>query len=115
MKMTPHDEFLILCIHAGIPEPRSKSHKDGELRFCPPRRWRFDYAWEDHKIAVEMQGGLWTRGRHSGGTGQVNDMEKFNAAVMCGWRVLQFTPEQVRKGDPISFVKTLIYGNKRSD
>jgi hypothetical protein len=31
-----------------------------EHRFAPPRRWRFDYAWPAHRLALEIEGGTWT-------------------------------------------------------
>lgn len=63
-----------------------------EFRFHPTRRWRFDVAWPERKIAVEIQGGVWSRGRHSRGTGQLADMDKLNTAQSLGWRVLYCTP-----------------------
>ena len=69
-----------------------------EHRFAPPRRWRFDIAFMDERIAVEIEGGAWTRGRHTRGAGFIGDMEKYNAAVIHGWRLLRFTPDQVMNG-----------------
>ena len=45
-------------------------------------------------VAVEIQGGVFVHGRHSGGVGQVKDMEKLNAAAAAGWKVGQFMPSQ---------------------
>lgn len=73
----------------GIPKPVY------EYRFAPPRRSRFDLAWPDHRVAVEVQGGIWTQGRHSRGKGMLADMEKFNNATLTGWRVLLVTPDQL--------------------
>lgn len=28
-----------------------------EHRFHPTRRWRFDFAWPDEKVALEVEGG----------------------------------------------------------
>ena len=67
-----------------------------ELRFAPPRRWRFDFANPGKKLAIEIQGGIFTRGRHSrGGKAQLAEMEKLNAAALNGWLVLYFSPQQV--------------------
>ena len=52
-----------------------------EYRFNPDRRWRFDFAWPDKKVAVEMEGGIWIKGRHNRGRGMINDMIKYNWAV----------------------------------
>ena len=68
-----------------------------EYRFHPKRKWRFDYACPTSKLAIEIQGGVFVHGRHSGGVGQVKDMEKFNAAAALGWRVGQFMPSQHRE------------------
>ena len=61
-----------------------------EHRFAPPRRWRFDFAWPDWRVAVELEGGAWARGRHTRGAGYVADCEKYNAATLAGWRVLRY-------------------------
>jgi very-short-patch-repair endonuclease len=74
----------------GIPDP------EPEFRFAPPRRWRFDYAWPGHKVALEIEGGVWTGGRHTSGAGFCKDMEKYNAAAVAGWRVLRCQPKELR-------------------
>lgn len=66
-----------------------------ELVFHPTRKWRFDYAWPDTMIALEVEGAVWTQGRHTRGSGFVRDMEKYNAAACLGWRVLRVTPQQL--------------------
>ena len=75
-----------------------------EFRFAPPRRWRFDWAWPDRKLAVEVEGGVFTRGRHTRGVGFVKDMEKYNTATLLGWRVLRFTPSQIADGTAITAI-----------
>jgi very-short-patch-repair endonuclease len=66
-----------------------------EYRFHPYRRWRFDIAVPDLMVAVEIEGGIWSGGRHTRGKGYQGDMEKYNAAQMLGWKVLRYTPDQV--------------------
>jgi len=66
-----------------------------EYVFAPPRRWRFDFAWTDRLIAGECEGGVYSGGRHTTGTGFTKDCEKYNQAVLQGWRVLRFTPSQI--------------------
>ena len=67
----------------GIPAPEL------EYRFAPPRRWRFDFAWPAHKVAVEIEGIVYREGggRHQRGAGFVADCEKYEAALLNGWRV----------------------------
>ena len=62
-----------------------------ELKFCPTRRWRFDFAWIDEKVAVEIEGGIFMQGRHNRGKGMEADMEKYNWATINGWRVLRYS------------------------
>ena len=58
-----------------------------EYRFCSPRRFRFDFANLDSKVAIEVQGGIFSQGRHSRGSGLVKEYEKMNLAAGLGWRV----------------------------
>ena len=62
-----------------------------EYEFDPSRRWRFDFAWPLFKVAVELQGGTFNRGRHVRPGGYAGDCEKLNAAQQQGWIVLWFT------------------------
>jgi very-short-patch-repair endonuclease len=66
-----------------------------EYRFHPTRRWRFDIAVPELKIAVEIEGGTWIQGRHTRGKGYQEDMEKYNQAQLLGWRVFRYTPNQL--------------------
>lgn len=58
-----------------------------EHRFDSVRRWRFDFAWPELMVAVEIEGG---GGRHHTFAGSHADMDKYNAATLAGWRVLRF-------------------------
>lgn len=66
-----------------------------EYRFAPPRRWRFDFAWPLERVAVEIEGGIWTGGRHVSVKGFVSDCDKYNAAVLDGWAVLRFSSPHI--------------------
>jgi very-short-patch-repair endonuclease len=72
------------CGALGLPCPHP------EYRFHEQRKFRFDWAWPDRKVALEEDGGVWTRGRHTRGAGFLRDMEKLNLAVELGWRVLRY-------------------------
>ena len=66
--------------------------------------WRFDFAWLDIKLAVEVEGGAWTRGRHTRGKGFVNDMVKYNTAALEGWVVLRFATNHLSDGYAIETI-----------
>ena len=59
-----------------------------EYRFHPTRRWRFDFAFPAEKVAVEIDGLVWSgKGRHQTVQGYIRDAEKLEAALQLGWRV----------------------------
>jgi len=69
-----------------------------EFKFHPERRWRFDVCWPSKQVAVEIEGGIWNpRTGHSSGRGITRDIEKGNAAVMLGWKLLRFSTQMVEK------------------
>lgn len=94
--------FLKLIEDRGIPYPML------EHKFHPDRRWRIDYAWPEQKLAVEREGGVWTRGRHTRPMGFIKDLEKYNNLTMLGWRLLRFTPQQILSLESIKMIGTLL-------
>lgn len=96
------DPFLALLEAHSLPKP------EREYAFHPGRRWRFDYAWVPELVALEVEGGAWTKGRHTRGQGFIDDMEKYNQAVLLGWRVLRFTPDQLAAGECLPVLRILL-------
>jgi very-short-patch-repair endonuclease len=76
-----------------------------EYRFHPVRRWRFDYCIPALKIAIEQEGGVWSNGRHTRGSGYVKDLEKYNQAAALGYTVLRFTPQQLMTTQALDLIK----------
>lgn len=97
--LTRHGLFTRLCQAYGVPEPVQ------EHRFHPERKWRWDFAWPEHKLALEVDGGVWTRGKHGRGSGIVKDHEKRNAGACLGWRLLVITPAQLADLQTVFLVK----------
>lgn len=60
-----------------------------EHRFSADRRWRFDFAHMETKTAIEIEGGAWSGGRHTRGSGFTSDAEKYNTAAEMGWTVFR--------------------------
>jgi len=79
-----------------------------EYRFHPKRRWRFDFAWPDIKFAVEVEGGIWTGGRHTRGKGFENDLEKYAHALLLGWSVLRVGDKMIHDGTAIQMIQQLL-------
>lgn len=76
-----------------------------EYRFYKARKWRFDYALPLYKIAIEVEGGVWTQGRHTRPQGFLSDMQKYNTAALLGWRVFRTTPDKLVSNDTILLLK----------
>lgn len=76
-----------------------------EHRFHPLRKWRFDWAWPDRFVAMEIEGGHWKNGRHTRGKGFENDMEKYNEAAIAGWTVIRVTHDMLRNGEAFKLVE----------
>lgn len=91
--------FLASLLHAGFPEPVL------EHRFSPPRRWRFDYAWPHVKVALEVEGGVWTGGRHTRPSGYSNDCEKYSEAAVQGWIVLRVLPDWLTQSRTLDWLE----------
>jgi len=76
----------------GLPEPVP------EYRFsrCIGRKHRFDWAWPEYRIAVEVDGGQHAPngGRHASDS----DREKLNLAASLRWLVFRFSPDQLKRG-----------------
>lgn len=82
-----------------------------EYRFYKPRKWRFDYALPAYKIAVEVEGGVWTGGRHIRPQGFLGDIEKYNTAALLGWRVFRTTPDRLVSTSTLQLLKSAILGS----
>ena len=96
------DVFQRLCGAKALPSPLA------EYRFHPTRKWRFDYAFPRARVAVEVEGGVFTQGRHTRGAGFRKDMEKYNAALVLGWRVLRVEPKQLCTGYTMELLQQIL-------
>lgn len=98
-KQKAKGQYLALCAwlrQRGIHEAPVR-----EWEFHHQRRWRLDYAWPYHLVAVEVNGGLFlpqhgkAAGRHIQGPALRDEYEKLNEARLDGWTVLLVTPDQL--------------------
>lgn len=101
------EDTLYLHIRAaGLPLPKR------EYTFAAPRRFRFDFCWERQMVAVEVEGGIWTRGRHIQPAGFVKDLEKYNIACLLGFRVFRVTSKMVRDGSALALIEQALAQKK---
>lgn len=94
-------ELPLMVKAAGLPTATR------EHAFHPGRRWRFDFAYPDRKIGIEVEGGIWRQGggAHSHPLNILRDIEKYNAAAVLGWRILRFTTEDVSNGVAVETIR----------
>lgn len=79
-----------------------------EFQFHPSRKWRADFHLVGKKILIEVEGGIWSGGRHTRGKGYIGDMEKYNSATMMGYQVIRFSTEQVKSGSAIEQIEKMV-------
>ena len=96
------DTFTAICLS----ELRMEVVK--EFQFHPTRRWRFDYAIPSHMIALEVEGGVFSKGRHTRGAGFIGDIEKYNEATRLGWRVVRTVPWELNTRKTVQLLRELI-------
>jgi hypothetical protein len=98
------ERFLNLCRGQGVPEP------EHEVAFHPDRKWRFDMAWPEHRVALEVEGGAFVKGggRHNRGAGFIRDIAKYNAAALLGWVVLRTIPSKLAKPATVRMVRDML-------
>jgi len=82
-----------------------------EFQFHPKRKWRFDYLVQQGysndpaHVAVEIEGAVWTQGRHTRGSGYSKDLEKYREAAAMGYRVYRFSTSEILDGTAREFLK----------
>ena len=67
-----------------------------EFRFHPTRKWRADFAHLPSRTLIEIEGGIWVRGRHTSPRGFAADAEKYLEATLAGWRVIRLVDDQIK-------------------
>ena len=92
-------------LEQGIPAPVY------EYKFNPVRRWRFDLCWVPQRVALEVQGGIFVRGRHSRGAALLKEWEKLNTAAGMGWRLLYCQPRDLCAKETANYVRNALQCN----
>lgn len=93
------EELISLLEIETLPYP------EAEYSFFNGRRWKFDFAYPEKKIAIEVEGGMWTRGRHTRPLGFDADCEKYSIAATMEWIVIRVTEKMIRDGRALALIK----------
>ena len=103
MKLSYNPQAIVKLFAAhGIPEPVF------EYKFCPTRKWPFDLAWVDSKLALEVDGGNWVKGAHVRPARILKTQEKENTAAGMGWRILHCEPSALASQQTIDYIKAAL-------
>lgn len=84
-----------------------------ELVFHHVRKFRFDIAVTQYKIAIEYEGIFRGKSRHTTVKGYSEDCIKYNLAAVNGWRVLRYTAKNYGQAVPdlLNLIKLLNHEN----
>lgn len=96
--------FATQIKQAGLPEPGR------EVKLSSEYAYRWDFVWAKYRLAVEINGGIWTVGGHSTGKGILRDMTKLRIATLAGYRSFQFHADAVEDGSAVNVVEQFILG-----
>jgi very-short-patch-repair endonuclease len=90
-----HETALANVLHqAGLPEPK----------------WTADFCYPAARLLIEVQGGVWSGGRHTRGAGYERDRVKYFEAQLRGWRVIEVTPAMIADGRALSLIERALKG-----
>lgn len=98
-------EYRFVAIHVGFGAGIRQRLSRAKLK-----DWRFDFAWPEKMLAVEVEGGGWAQGRHTRGKGFHEDLIKYDAAMRLGWSVYQCSPDMVKSGHALKTIEALLSG-----
>ena len=90
--MNPAEELMAVHLkELGVTYER-------QYAYVPKRRFRADFALPEHRLLIEVVGGVYTYQAHGSIKGVKADMERLNLATLHGWKLLRFTPHEVDVG-----------------
>lgn len=107
--MSELEDQLIFQVRAvGLPTPVREFKP-----WYPQRAFAYDLAFLAHDFLVDIQGGIWARGKsgHTSGLGVRDDAIKHNLAALSGYRVLLITPDMIKSGLALDFITLALSGN----
>jgi len=100
--------FVAACKEFGIPAPIQEHMFAKETM---KRKWRIDfYFWYGNvKVALEVEGGVYTGGRHTRPVGFMKDIEKYNALATHGILLVRCTPSELLKTSTLRTIHDALF------
>jgi very-short-patch-repair endonuclease len=93
------DQYLLLGGFGAV---------EHEFQFHPVRKWRFDWALPDRKIAWEYDGLMQADASHSSVAGILRDVEKINEAQALGWTVYRVNAKSIHDGSAFTLADRVL-------
>jgi hypothetical protein len=94
--------FLRLLAERKLPAPVA------EYQFAKPRKWRADFCWIDQKVILEVNGGIFSQGRHTRGAALLKEWDKINTGAGIGYRFIFCQPSQLATRRTIDYIENAI-------
>jgi len=96
---TPKTKSASVKNDAVLEEPFAKFLVFKNVKFVrqykpiPTRLYKSDFYLPDFNLIIEIEGGQWVNGRHQRGYGFKQDIEKYNALTLAGYKILRLTTD----------------------
>jgi len=106
METTPQRKKIIPTHIAFIQEiqRRFDTHVVEEYKFHPKRKWRIDFYLPEFGLAIELEGGIFTQGRHTRGSGFMADIKKYNEITAAGLSLIRVTYSTLNKNSTFDLI-----------
>lgn len=98
----PEQQYRFAAQHVGLGKGLKARLSEAGLR-----DWRFDFAWPDRMLAVEVEGGIYVGGRHVRGSGYERDLMKYSKAMLLGWNVYRCGKQLINTGEALNTILIL--------
>jgi len=95
-------ELLAQIRMVELPEPIR------EYKAIEGRQFRFDFAWPNRNLLIEVHGAIFVKGGHSSGVGIMRDHSKHNLATLAGWRILYVNSATIDSGEAIRDIEKVL-------
>lgn len=106
------DAFAVQCRAHNLPQ----FHRNHRFALSIGREWRFDFAWPELEVGIEIEtlilrrlGGVTlTTGRQTTPEGFREEFQKHAAAALLGWTALRFEQSMITSGEAVAIAQRLI-------
>lgn len=99
-----HHPRLVLEREYSSIDAWEKDYQERYARSKRSTRYRLDFAHPDSRTGIEIQGGVYNRGRHVTGSGYERDCRKYNLAYTSGWTIFLLTAQMAKDSFWLSLI-----------